>query len=77
MGWSLKHEVCEITVPAYTIRYGHSGMPEGFVGTLSKHANSEKDALDLLGSKLYKGDNTRILDKRRSILTIISINEEA
>jgi hypothetical protein len=63
-------------MPAYKISYMHSNMPKEFIGVTVKHANSEQDALKLLGSNLHKGDGTRLLDSRKNILTILSIDEE-
>ena len=63
-------------MPAYKIIYKHSNMPDEFIGSTIKYANNTQDALKLLGSRLNKGDGTRLRDSRKNILTILSIDEE-
>jgi len=59
---------------AYRITYSHSAMRPEYRGAAIKHANSEKEALDLLGKQDKK--LKIIIDKRSNVLSNIEIHEE-
>ena len=61
-------------MPYYKISYNHSAMRPEYRGTCIKHAQTEKEALDLLGKQDKK--LKIIIDKRGNVLSNIQIHEE-
>ena len=58
-------------MPAYQISYKHSAMKPDYVGVAIKHAHTADDAVKFLGK--YDRRERTVIDKRRNVLTIISI----
>ena len=61
-------------MPVFRATYNHSAMRPEYRGCSIKHANSEKEALDLLGKQDKK--LKIIIDKRSNVLSNIEIHEE-
>jgi len=58
----------------YSITYSHSAMKPDYIGKALKYAQTPEEAAKLLG-KFDKKLNI-IIDKRGSVLSNVSINEE-
>jgi len=61
-------------MPVFRATYNHSAMRPEYRGSVLKYANTEKEALDLLGKQDKK--LKIIIDKRGNVLSNIQINEE-